>query len=188
MLARFKLEKQKGQEDRGKSFKSKIRPKHFGETSHSRLANDSLKRDISKNSRIRRSSKKKDNNKAKMIDKKKVIKEKWQSTRKLSKTLCKTSEKSKSSETGQMEKAQEKKHYSPQVNKPIKSSIILPETTLNLSDRPIRAAAATAQVWLEQYLNTDFKTYFLTRPYLRRSRNSWKLSLLQSTRETSMVR
>ena len=75
-----------------------------------------------------------------MIDKKKVIKEKWQSTRKLSKTLSKTSE------AGQMEKAQEKKHYSPQVNKPIKSSIILPETTLNLSDRPIRAAAATAQV------------------------------------------
>ena len=182
MLARFKLEKQKGQEVRGKSFKSKIRPKHFGDSSQSRLANDSLKRDTSKNSRIRRSSKKKDNNKAKMIDKKKVIKEKWQSTRKLSKTLSKTSE------AGQMEKAQEKKHYSPQVNKPIKSSIILPETTLNLSDRPIRAAAATAQVWLEQYLNTDFKTYFLTRPYLRRSRNSWKLSLLQSTRETSMVR
>ena len=146
MLAKFKLEKHKGQEDRGKSFKSKIRPKHVDDSSQSRLANDSLKRDSSKTSRIRRSSKKKDNKKAKMIDKKKVIKEKWQSTRKLSKTLCKTSEKSKSSETGQIEKAQEEKHFSPQVNKLVKSSIILPETPLNLSDRPIRAAAATAQV------------------------------------------
>ena len=146
MLARFKLEKQKGQEDRGKSFKSKIRPKHFSDSSQPRLANDYLKRDTSKISRIRRSLKKKDNNKTKMIDKKKVIKEKWQSTTKVSKNLCNTSEKSKSSEAGQMQKAQEKKHYSPQVNKPVKSSIILPETTLNLSDRPIRAAAATAQV------------------------------------------
>lgn len=153
MLARFKLEKHKGQEDRGKSFKSKVKLKHFGDSSQSRLPDDSLRRDESKISHIRKSSKQKDNKKAKMIDKKKVIKEKWQSSSKLSKTLCKTSDKSKSSETGQMEKTQEKKQYSPQVNKPVKSSINLPETTLNLSDRPIRAAAATAQVW--QYLNTD---------------------------------
>ena len=81
-----------------------------------------------------------------MIDKKKVIKEKWQSSSKLFKTSSKTSEKSKSAETRQNEKAQEKRPSSPLVDKPVKSPIILPETTLNLSDRPIRAAAATAQV------------------------------------------
>ena len=148
MLARFKLEKHKGQEDRGKSFKSKkIRPRHFGDSSQSRpSANDSSRRDNSKLSRNRKSSKHKDIKKTKMIDKKKVIKEKWQSSSKLFKTSSKTSEKSKSSESRQNEKAQEKKPSSPLVDKPVKSPIILPETTLNLSDRPIRAAAATAQV------------------------------------------
>ena len=89
-----------------------------------------------------------------MIDKKKVLKEKWQSCRRTTiKTTYKPPEKSKSSATGNMDKAQEKMTSSsiPPVDKPVKSPLVLPETTLNLSDRPIRAAAATAQVYLLEH-------------------------------------
>ena len=198
MLSRFKLEKHKGhsqgQEEDGKTSKSKkFRPKHFGETGHSRhTSNNSSRKDKSTMSSIRKFSKHKDIKKAKMIDKKKVLKEKWQSSRRTTKTTYKPPEKSKSSATGtgNMDKAQEKTSSSssiPPVDKTVKSPLVLPETTLNLSDRPIRAAAATAQVHLLEH--SFYDTYcFLDRPYPRLNRSSWTQSRPQSTRGTSMVR
>jgi len=167
MLARFKLEKHKGGhgrglEEDGKTSKSKkFRPKHFGETSHSRrTSNDSSRKDKSKISSNRKFSKHKDIKKANMIDKKKVLKEKWQSSRRTTKISYKPPEKSRSSATGNIDKAQEKTTSSsvPAEVKLVKSPLVLPETTLNLSDRPIRAAAATAQAISEaqqEFLDTE---------------------------------
>ena len=164
MLARFKLEKHKGQsqEEDGKTSKSKkFKQKKFSEMGLFRQTpNDSSRKDKSKLSSIRKFSKHKDIKKANINDKKKLLKEKWQSSRRTTKTSYKPPGK-----TGNIDKAHEETTSSSilPVDKPVKSPLVLPETTLNLSDRPIRAAAATAQVhFLKLLLNFELIEFYVT--------------------------